>query len=393
MGGAKKKPARRILVTCSRGVTPYLREEIEGLGYDVLSESSGGIETTGSLDDTMNLNLQLRTGQRVLLLLQEFRVTDIQDFYRKVRNISWEDHIHEDGYVCVTSAVDSLLINNSRYANQKCKDAIVDRIKEKRGRRPDSGPEKDGAVIFVYWKGNRCSVYLDTSGEPLFKRGYRVHSLTAPMQETLAAAVVSATGWDGQSSFINPMCGSGTIAIEAALRAADRAPGLTRRNFGFMHLKGYDRERWHKLRNKAQKKAKTTLSHKIIATDKSAQAIKAAKSNAALAGVADLIEFRVCDYADTPVSVIPGVVMFNPEYGERMGTMSKLEDIYRGIGDFLKQKCSGYKGYIFTGNLSLAKKIGLRSKRRITFYSGKIECRLLEYDLYEGSRKGTTKTR
>jgi putative N6-adenine-specific DNA methylase len=341
----------------------------------------------------MHFNLHVRTGQRVLLLLKEFRVKDIQDFYRKIKGIQWEDHIHEDGYICVTSAVDSPLITNSRFANQKCKDAIVDRIKEERGRRPDSGPEKDRTVIFIYWKGNKCSVYLDTSGEPLFKRGYREVSLIAPMQETLAATVVSATEWDGRSSFINPMCGSGTLAIEAALQASDRAPGITRNNFGFMHLKGFDKVKWKKLRGQAEKRSKTSLPHKIIATDKSAKAIKAAKSNAARAGVANLIEFKVCDYADTPVSVIPGIVMMNPEYGERMGTLSELEETYRGIGDFLKQKCSGYKGYIFTGNFGLVKKIGLRTKRRITFYSGKIECRLLEYDLYEGSRKRSKSSR
>jgi putative N6-adenine-specific DNA methylase len=388
------KPEKsKILITCSRGVGPYLKKEVEGLGYSVTSETASGVETLGALDDAMKFNLHIRTGQRVLLLLNEFRIKDIQDFYRKVKNIRWEDHIHEDGYICVTSAVDSPLINNSRYANQKCKDAIVDRIKEERGSRPDSGPEKDRIVIFIHWKGNKCSVYLDTSGEPLFKRGYREISLTAPMQETLAAAVVSATDWDGRSSFINPMCGSGTLAIEAALKASDKAPGITRNNFGFMHLKGFDKVMWNKLRSHAEKRSKTSLPHKIIASDKSHQAIKAAKSNAARAGVTNLIDFRVCDYADTPVSVIPGIVMMNPEYGERMGTLSKLEETYRGMGDFLKQKCSGYKGYIFTGNLGLAKKIGLRTSQRITFYSGKIECRLLEYDLYEGSRKRAKSSR
>ena len=393
MSNPVKPEKSKILITCSKGVTPYLKKEVEGIGYSVTSDTASGVETLGSLDDAMNFNLHIRTGQRVLLLLTEFRIKDIQDFYRKIKSIQWEDHIHEDGYICVTSAVDSPLINNSRFANQKCKDAIVDRIKEEKGRRPDSGPEKDSTVIFIYWKGNKCSVYLDTSGEPLFKRGYRAVSLIAPMQETLAAAIVSATEWDGRSSFINPMCGSGTLAIEAALQASGRAPGITRNNFGFMHLKGFDKVRWKELRSQAEKGSKTSLTHKIIATDKSPQAIKAAKNNAARAEVANLIEFRVCDYADTPVSVMPGIVVITPEYGERMGALSELEETYRGIGDFLKQKCSGYKGYIFTGNLSLAKKIGLRTKRRTTFYSGKIECRLLEYDLYEGSQKRSKSSR
>jgi putative N6-adenine-specific DNA methylase len=211
--------------------------------------------------------------------------------------------------------------------------------------------------------------------------------LKAPMQETLSAAVVLATGWSGGRNFINPMCGSGTLAIEAALITLGRAPGLLRNNYGFMHLKGFDDSSWKALRRKIRAEAKDQLNGRIIATDISQQAIEAGKKNAMTAGVERFIEFGVCDFSETPVPGGGGMVILNPEYGERMGEIEKLTGIYRGIGDFFKKKCNGYTGYVFTGNLDLAKKVGLRTKRRILFYNGPIECRLLEYDLYEGSRK------
>jgi putative N6-adenine-specific DNA methylase len=208
------------------------------------------------------------------------------------------------------------------------------------------------------------------------------------MQETLAAAVILASGWKGNGNFINPMCGSGTLAIEATLIAINKAPSLVRNNYGFMHLRGFNESSWKALRKKTTAGAKKILNGRVIATDISQEAIEAAKKNAMTAGVAHLIEFGVCHYAETPVPKGGGIVVINPEYGERLGEIKKLEEVYKGIGDFFKKKCQGYKGYIFTGNFDLAKKVGLRTKRRIPFFNSNIECRLLEYELYEGSKKG-----
>jgi len=378
----------RIVITCAKGVPPFLKQEILSVGFPALSAGMAEVETEGTMEDTQRLNLLIRTGQRVLYLLESFSARTPEDLYKRVSRISWEDYIPEDSYFSVTSSVHNPTIKDSRFANVKCKDAIVDRIKEKRGRRPDTGPERDEIVVHLYWKGNICQVFLDTSGEPLSRRGYRMIPLKAPMQETLASAVVLATGWTGDGNLINPMCGSGTLAIEAALIALDRAPGLLRSNFGFMHLKGFDESSWKVLRRKTRAEAKDRLNGRIIATDISQQAVEAAKKNAMTAGVDRFIEFGVCDFSETPVPTNGGVVVLNPEYGERMGEIEKLKETYKEMGDFFKKKCLGYKGYIFTGNLDLAKKVGLRTNRRITFFNGPIECRLLEYDLYEGSRKG-----
>ncbi len=207
------------------------------------------------------------------------------------------------------------------------------------------------------------------------------------MQETLAAGVILAMGYDGSVPLVNPMCGSGTLAIEAALIASKRPPGLLRENFGFMHRKGFDSDTWQSMRRSARKiRTKSTIAP-IIATDIDAGAIGAAGKNAETAGVHHMIRFDVCDFAETPIPPERGIVVINPEYGERLGVIAELEKTYRRMGDFFKQRCPGWTGYIFTGNLELAKKVGLRTSRRMEFFNAKIDCRLLKYELYEGTRR------
>jgi 23S rRNA G2445 N2-methylase RlmL len=377
----------RLALTCAKGIVPFLMEEVLLSGFPILSESVSAIETEGTLADAMTLNLTVRTAQRVLLLLREFKTESPEELYREIYRIPWENYLEADGYFCVTSSVDSPSVRDSRFANVKCKDAVVDRFNEKFGRRPDSGSARDRVVIHLYWQGERCRVFLDTSGEPLSRRGYRRLPFKAPMQETLAAAVMMATAWDGNGNLINPMCGSGTIAIEGALIGLGRVPGLLRTNFGFMHLKGFDESLWNQVRKRVRGRARKSIKGKIIATDIDPEAVEAARQNAATAGVGHVIEFKVCDYAETPIPEGGGVVLLNPPYGERLGEIEQLKAMYQGIGDFFKKRCQGYNGYLLTGNLNLSKKIGLRTRRRLPFFNGEIECRLLEYELYEGSKK------
>jgi len=380
-----------ILVTCSKGIAPFLKEEIVALGLPVRSERIAGVETNGTLEDAMRLNLCVRTGQRVLYLLRSFTARRPDDLYKKMVEIPWEDYFPKNGYICVTSAADNPSVRDTRFVNLRGKDAVVDRFYKRFDSRPDSGSKRDRSVIFIYWKGDRCSVYLDTSGESLSRRGYRKIPLAAPMQETLAAAVILASRWKGTENFINPMCGSGTLAIEAALIAMGRDPGSMRGNHGFMHIQGFSRPQWRKMKGLAEKKKKASPG-RIIATDRDPRAVEAARSNAAAAGVDHLIEFGACDFSETPVPEGTGVVVLNPEYGERMGEISELEDTYRKIGDYFKQRCTGYRGYIFTGNRELAKQVGLRAKTKTPFYNSNIDCRLLGYDLYGGSRKKSKET-
>ncbi len=377
----------KIIITCNKRLSPYLQQEVEELGYEPVRVFQTGVELQGTVTDTIALNLNLRCASQILYSLQSFTAKDPAELYDNLVKIEWEQLIDFSGYFSVTSNVNNPHILTPLFANVKVKDAIVDRIKSVKGIRPNSGADANKTVVHLYWQDDRAEIFLDTSGETLAKHSYRKIPGKAPMLEALAASTIMATHWDRNSTFINPMCGSGTLAIEAALLATDKHPGLFRMNYGFMHIIGYEEQVFFGERRLLKDKAKKETGFKIIATDLSPDAVDIARKNAKTAGVEHLIDFSVCDFADTDVPEEPGVVMFNPEYGERLGTHSKLEATYKRIGDYMKQKCLGYRGYIFTGNPDLAKKIGLRANRKIEFYNGKLDCRLLEYELYQGSKR------
>lgn len=381
------KPSH-VVVTCSKRLTPFLQKEINELGFKITRSFATGIELNGTLNDCIRLNLNLRCASQVLYSLKSFSCKNPDELYQIVSQIQWESIIEKNGYFSVTSTVDNPTINNSLFANVKVKDAIVDRFRNKLNERPDSGSELDKTVINLFWKEDKAEIFIDTSGETLSKHGYRKIPGKAPMLESLAAATLLASKWDLNSPFINPMCGSGTLAIEATMMATNRRPGLLRDNYGFVHIKGFAKEFFETEKQNLFAKIKNIPGLKIIASDISEDAINISKINAGVAGVADLIDFKICDFEETNVPENEnGIVFFNPEYGERLGDEIELEETYSRIGDFMKKKCKGYTGYVFTGNFNLAKKIGLKAKRRIEFYTSKIDCRLLEYELYSGSKK------
>jgi len=379
-----------LRVACPQGLTPYLEREIEALGYTVDASQPTGVELTGSLLDAMRLNLYLRTGMNVLYLLAAFPCADPDELYEQANALAWEEMISPEEYLSIVANVSTPTITDWRFAALRVKDAIVDRMAWAVGRRPDSGPERENFVLHLHWHGDRCQLYINTSGRKLSDRNYRKIPHKAPMQETLAAAVVLATGYDGTQPLLNPMCGSGTLAIEAALIASGRPPGLLRSNFGFMHLKDYPAQAWQDMRRAAKKVRSRQAVAPIIASDADEKATSAARKNAETAGVHHLIEFVTADFADTPIPDRPGILLLNPEYGERLGAIAELEKTYARIGDFFKQRCAEWTGYIFTGNPGLAKKVGLRASRRIEFFNAKIECRLLKYELYAGTRRRFT---
>ncbi len=377
----------KIIITCNKRLAPYLQAEVEALGFTPDRVFSTGLELTGTVTDCIKLNLNLRCASQVLYSLKSFTAENPARLYKELVEMEWESLIDFTGYFSVTSNVDNETITTPLFANLKVKDAIVDRIKEKKEIRPNTGPELDKVVIHLYWKDDKADIFLDTSGETLAKHGYRKLPGKAPMLEALAASTIMSTNWDQKSPFVNPMCGSGTLAIEAALLATNKRPGLFRMNYSFMHVLGYEEEVFFAERRLLKDQSVKTIDFEIIATDISADAVDIARKNAQTAGVDQLITFKVCDFVETPVPSTPGVIMFNPEYGERLGVHTKLEATYKRMGDFMKQEAKGYRGYIFTGNPDLAKRIGLRASRRVEFYNGKLDCRLLEYELYEGSRR------
>jgi 23S rRNA G2445 N2-methylase RlmL len=378
----------RIIVTCSNRLSPYLEKEIVALGFKPVRVFKTGVELSGTLKDCIQLNLNLRCASQVLFSVKEFRAFNADALYKTLLDFEWENIIPAAGYFSITSNVDNETITNNLFANVKVKDAIVDRFRNKTGERPNSGPELNKAVIHLYWKEDIAELFIDSSGETLSKHGYRKIPGKAPMLESLAAATLLATNWDRKSAVINPMCGSGTVAIEAALLASNRKPGLLRHNYAFMHLVNYDEQFYLSEFKKLEEQVIDVPGLKIIATDISEDAVNISTINAGIAGVEEMIEFGVCDFEETKlITGENGIVYFNPEYGDRLGVEAELEITYKRMGDFLKKKCKGYTGYIFTGNLELAKKIGLKPKRRIEFYTSKIDCRLFEYELYDGSRE------
>ena len=227
-----------IIITCNKRLTPFLVIEVEELGYKHLEIFQSRVKLSGTINDCIKLNLNLRCASQVLYSIYSFNCINPNLLYDSVRQISWENILMKDGYFSVTGNIDHPSINNSLFANVKVKDAIADRFRENLNMRPNSGPLLKGAVIHLFWKNNEAEIFIDTSGETLAKHGYRKIPGKAPMLESLAAATILATKWDRQSSFINPMCGSSTIAIEAALMATNRRPGLFRDNYGFKHILG-----------------------------------------------------------------------------------------------------------------------------------------------------------
>ena len=378
---------RKIIITCHKWLAPALEKEVIALGFTPERTFQTGVELFGTVTDCIKLNLHLRCASQVMYSLKSFTCNDPDELYRFTKLIQWENIIPPNGYFSVTSNVFHPTISTNLFANLRVKDAIVDRMRDTIKRRPTTGSDLVGAVVYLSWNNDLAEVFIDTTGETLAKHGYRKLPGQAPMLEALASATILSSKWDYTSTFINPMCGSGTLAIEAALIAIKRVPGLLRDNYAFMHILGFERYMYHDERAKLDDEVIEQPTLKIIASDISEKAINIARINAEAAGVADLIDFEVCDFADTTIPEGDGIVMFNPEYGERLGDETELQSTYARIGDFLKQKCKGKTGYIFTGNLELAKAIRLKPSRRIEFLNAKIDCRLLEYELYAGTKR------
>ncbi len=391
MENKAKEVKSDIIITCLPGLKESLMHELMNFGYQARIDGFSNVRLQGDLQDAIKLNLILRTASKVLLLLRSLPAVDLQSLYEGIKEIPWEEYFSVSKYFSVVSVTDNPAIKNTMFLNQKVKDAIADRFKMKFNQRPDSGPDKSFVVINVHWKNEVAEIYLDTSGNTIAKHGYRIHPFRAPLIESLAAAIVLSTGWEPSKPLILPMCGSGTLAIEAALIATHEPPNLNRPNFAFMHLIGYDDEGFEKIRSEIKSKIRIVDNLRIEATDRDPEAIEAARSNAQNAGVEHLIEFDVADFRQLSNPEPGSVIILNPPYGERMETDERINEFYKGIGNFFKQKCPDTTAFIFTANLEAAKHIGLRTSSRQIFYNGPLEARLLEYRMYSGSAKSEIK--
>lgn len=368
------------------GLEDILADELTSLGAQKIRTMNRSVEFFGDKHLLYKANLWCRTATRILKQTHQFRASGAHQLYRNVRRIDWGKYLR----VNQTFAIDAVIVNsgfdNTLYVAQKTKDAIADHFRLKTGERPSVDLKQPDIRINIYINQGECTLAIDSSNEPLFKRGYRGEVGKAPLNEVLAAGLVLQSGWDQKSSFVDAMCGSGTIVIEAALMARQIAPGLTRRKFGFMNWPDYDKEMFDDICNHARTEIIPKLDFEIVGADIKSSQVDVAIDNARRAGVGEDIDFRQSQLIDLIPPPPPGVLIVNPPYGDRLA-VNEINDSYHLMGDAFKKNFTDYDAFVFTGNLSAAKHIGLRTSRRIEMYNGPIECRLLKFEMYRGSRK------
>jgi len=383
-----KQPFRMVAKTLF-GLEEVLARELTDLGAHNVRMMNRSVEFYGDKQLMYEANLWCRTATRILKPIRNFKATNEEELYRGVLNIEWWKYFGLDQTFAVDAVISDSEFTNSLYVAQKTKDAIADRFRNKTRRRPSVDLKNPDIRVNIYIYQDECTIAIDSSGEPLFKRGYRSKTGKAPLNEVLAAGIVLQSEWDRTSSFVDAMCGSGTIVIEAALLARNIAPGLTRKVYGFMNWPDYDITLFKMIYKKARKEINPKLDFAIVGSDIDSKQIREASENAKQAGIGNDVAFKQSDIVDLVPPPPPGVVIINPPYGERL-SVSDISNSYRSIGDAFKKSFADYDAYVFTGNLAAAKHIGLRTSRRIEMYNGPIECRLLKFEMYKGNRKSRT---
>lgn len=383
----KEKDFKMIAKTIF-GLEETLSTELLRLGAKNIEIHNRAVSFEGDKGFMYKANLCLRTALRILVPFESFRVTDEKSLYDEIQKINWEDYMDVADTLAIDTVLNSDLFTHSQYISQKAKDAIVDQFRTKYNERPSVDLDKPTVRINIHIYNDTCTLALDSSGESLHKRGYRDKTNLAPINEVLAAGLVLLSGWDKRTNFIDPMCGSGTIVIEAALIANNIPAGYFREDFGFQRWKkflSFEEELWNLIFDSAVNKI-TDYQQTIIGGELSPNVAKKAKENVKLAKVDDVVNIRNCDMKDFEVPPGRGVVIINPPYGERM-VKDNIDELYKMMGDTFKQKFSGYDCWILSSNIDALKNVGLRPSRKITLYNGQLECKFMKYEMYQGTKK------
>ena len=376
----------KMIAKTQLGLEEVLLEELRQLGAQEVNVLNRAVSFVGDLGFMYKANLCLRTAIRILQPIHQLIArTDVQ-LYEEAKKFEWDHYIDVNNTIAVNAAVNSDFFNHSHYVALKVKDAIVDYFRNKsRGKRPNVDVKNPDVRINVHISNDKCNISLDSSGDSLHKRGYRHVTNNAPISEVLAAGLILLSDWDRKSDFLDPMCGSGTLAIEAAMIACNIPPALHRNRFGFMNWKNFDEQLWNIIKNSALKKLKD-FPGKIIACDRAFSSIRKAEANIKDALLDDIIEVHRMNFIKNPyVFENNGVVLFNPPYGERLQT--DIYDLYAKIGDTFKKNYAGCSAWLITSDMEAVKHIGLKHTRRIKLFNGQLECRFLKYEMYEGSKK------
>ena len=377
-----------ITVTTLAGLEEVLAEELRALDMEYIKVGTRAVTCSGNLRQLYEANVWCRTAIRVLKPFRNFKARDEKDLYAQVQKINWSEYLDLDQTFAISAAVSHSTFEHSLYVSQLTKDAIVDQFRKETGRRPSVDKVHADVRINLHMHENLVTLSMDSSGDSLHRRGYRLQTNVAPLNEVLAAGIIHLTCWDRKSPFIDPMCGSGTFLIEAAMMAQHIAPGLYRRDpYGFESWKDYDAKLFEMVWKTAEAKASFDPKATIIGYDIDPDYVQAALNNIENAGLQDIIKVEEADFFKTEAPNEPGVVVMNPPYNERI-ISEDIDLLYKSIGDTLKNNYQGYDAFVFTGNLEAAKNVGLRASRRTPLYNGPIDCRLLKYELYRGSRRG-----
>jgi putative N6-adenine-specific DNA methylase len=371
---------------CPRGLEAPLAAELGALGGSEITTTDGGAAFAGPIQLAYSANLESRLASRILWRVGHGAYRDENDVYELAKAIDWPRWFRVDRTLRVDVAASHSPLTSLEFATLRIKDAVCDRHRAVGGVRPSISKDRPDVRVHAYLTATEASFYLDTSGEPLFKRGYRRETAEAPLRENLAAGLLRLSGWQPGTPLLDPMCGSGTIAIEAAMIALDLAPGL-KRTFGFQKLAWYDGPAWQRIKQAAQRRARPPAPSAIWASDNDATAIHQCSENIAAAGLAGTIVVERADALTRPPPAPAGVIVTNPPYGVRLADSGALAAFYPQLGDALKRRYAGWTAYLMSGDTRLPKLIGLKASRRTPLFNGALECRLYEYRLIAGSMR------
>ena len=380
-----KENTFKLVAKTFKGLEDVLFEELKNLGASNLEKGNRMVEFTGNKSLMYKANFHLRTALRILKPIAEFTVKNENELYDLIQTIDWTEYFDLKDTFAVDSVVHSTLFSHSKYVALKVKDAIVDQFREKFEKRPFVDTENPSIRISIHISNDLCTVSLDSSGDSLHKRGYRIKTNKAPLNEVLAAGMVLLSGWDQKSVFIDPMCGSGTLVIEAAMIANNIPPGMYRESFGFETWKDFDADLLESIYEEDIPEVKTDI--KVLGSDVSEIAIRIAKENVTNAGLKKKIDLLIKPVENyNPPVVEQGIVITNPPYGERI-KKNEIDNFYKVLGDTFKNKYAGFEVWLLSSNFEAIKHIGLRPSKKYTLFNGPLECKFLNYSMYKGSIK------
>jgi 23S rRNA (guanine2445-N2)-methyltransferase / 23S rRNA (guanine2069-N7)-methyltransferase len=382
---------------------PLLEQEVRSLGASDVKVTRAGVSFRGPLETAYRLCLWSRVANRVLLPLKTFAAPNPEKLYGGVKSIRWSDHLTARQTIAVDFSSSQSQITHTHFGALKSKDAVCDQLRSVTGERPSVDPLRADIRINVYLLKDEATVSLDLSGQSMHRRGYREEGVEAPLKENLAAAILMNAGWPealkkaresgaALPAFMDPMCGSGTLPIEAALMAVDRAPGLAREHWGFTAWKGHVPALWDRVVAEARSREITDrkLLPRIVGYDRDPRAVRVAISNLERAGLTGKVHLEKRELSALEPVEPQGILAVNPPYGERLGEVEELKPTYKLMGDLFKQRFAGWDAFIFTSSSDLAKSVGLRPSRRIVLFNGAIECRLLKFEMYAGTHRAKT---